>query len=363
MKKTLIIAIVAVMALTSVLLVACNENADSYDYTKAVRIDAEGNQSAEGTYMLFGSYPQSRVTDGSLSSSLTSSAGDLPTAEDAKGWTSYGYYAEGALSEYMWYIDVTHGGERYRGVYFTSYRPAHATDIGSVTTSYQDDYGYRISDADHANVYWFKFESLKWRILSEGNGQALLLCESVIDSQNYFISAATEARVIDEQPISDNNYKYSTIRAWLNDAFYNTAFGDAQKEMIVETTVDNGALSTNSAAAPWNEGANVYASQNTQDKIFLLSEREVTNADYGFQADRDAQDGARTKKTTDYAKAQGVWASKTAGRIGAANWLLRSPHCETGDSVRFVSITGIAGGNASARSAEFGIVPAVKISL
>src|SRR5574344_1863680 len=51
--------------------------------------------SCEPKYLSFGSYPQSKLTDSSLQSTLTTLAGTLPTASDRQSWTDYGYYISG----------------------------------------------------------------------------------------------------------------------------------------------------------------------------------------------------------------------------------------------------------------------------
>ena len=93
------------------------------------------------------------------------------------------------------------------------------------------------------------------RILDEQNGNALLLCEMLIDAQAYqtcfnkstgYLTDAAGEYVLDDNgnKISANNYEHSTIRAWLADTFYATAFTDLQKDIIQLTTVDNSAAST-----------------------------------------------------------------------------------------------------------------------
>ncbi|MCF0113210.1 MAG: InlB B-repeat-containing protein, partial [Bacilli bacterium] len=102
----------------------------------------------------FGSYPQTEVTDSGLIAALNSAAGTLPTAGNATvgNWTSYNYYIFSSVSHFMWHADIEHAdGNKYRGVYFTSYRPYYTTYSSSASNSYQDDNGYNTN-----TVYWFK---------------------------------------------------------------------------------------------------------------------------------------------------------------------------------------------------------------
>ena len=268
----------------------------------------------------FGSYPQSEVTDSALVSTLNGKAGALPTSANAQAWISYGYYISGSISNFMWYIDVEEGGEKYRGVYFTSYRPYFTTSASSEENSYQDANKYYIS-----TVYWFKYEPISWTILSENkaDGTALILCDMIIDSQEYYVTGSG-ARTIGEKTVYSNNYAHSTIRKWLNETFYNTAFSELQKQIILTTTVDSSAATTASST-------NQYACENTQDKVFLLSYQDVISSNYGFLSSDSMDDISRKKKTTDYAQSQGAYTNTTADYEGNGWWWLRSP--DDGDTV------------------------------
>ena len=254
----------------------------------------------DGQKITFGAYPQSLVKDSALKITLANKAGTLPANANSQSWTSYGYYLGGNVSDYMWYIDVEEGGERYRGVYFSSYRPDY---VGSTTTetrnTHQDDNGY-----EPGNVYWFKYEPISWTILSENTAKktALVLCDMIIDSQHY-------------DNTSSNNYAESAIRKWLNETFYNTAFTELQKQLIVRTTVDNCVESTGFSSNP-------FACENTDDNIFLLSVKEASDSAYGLTSNV-----SRYKKNTDYAKAQGAEASQSTygNYYGNGYWWLRSP--------------------------------------
>lgn len=281
--------------------------------------DAYTRDSEDDSIIYFGSYPQSEVTDSSLKSTLTSLAGTLPTSSNSGGWTSYGYYNHSNVTNYMWYIDIEKGGEKYRGVYFIDYRSKTTSYICTETYSYQDDNGY-----DTGTVYWFKYEPIKWQILTESSGKAFLLAKMALDSQEY-------------NPSLKNTYSISTIRTWLNETFYNTAFSDLQKEVIQTTKVDN---STSSGAS--------Y----TNDKIFLLSSNEATTY--------LTNDTARIRKSTDYAECQGVYCIVNPYQ-GNAYWWLRTPSGSTNAcQVRF---DGSVKYSEYTYATNLGVVPALWIVL
>ncbi len=329
-----------------------------------LRIDSNGTQSETGEYILFGAYPQSEVTDTALKNSLTELAGTLPTSSASAGWTSYGYYKSGKVSDYMWYIDVTRDGEMYRGVYFTSYRPYFASISSSKDYSYQDNNGYKTR-----NVYWFKYEPIKWRILTQDGSNALILSELLLDAQEYQVNnvlqsghwyaANGEERLYHDKEtgklIISNSYKHSAIRNWLNDEFYNTAFGELQKEIIQLTMVDNSVLTT----SPNNS----YVSDNTEDNVFLLSYADITNESYGFNSDISAQDTARQKLLTDYAICQGASKDSQNTNSNVGDWRLRSPCSEDyGRCVSYIDYNGSVGSQGVVYN-DGGVCPAMWICL
>ncbi len=253
-----------------------------------------------GDIVEFGSYPQSKVTDSSLVSALNKAS---------KNWVSYGYYSgDGSYSDtmvqgdWMKYADFTYNGTKYRAVTFSQYRPWYTGYSSSSGNTYQDDNGYTTN-----NIYYFKYEPLKWRVLDPSTG--LVLCESIIDSQAY--SNTIYEYGTDENGTAywndaehthyANDYATSSVRAWLNDDFYNTAFSSSQKASILTSELDNKAYSTS-----YSE----YDSETTYDKVFLLSWSEMQNTVYGFPANTSSS-SARQAKGTDYAKCQGLWVNSS----------------------------------------------------
>lgn len=268
------------------------------------------------TSLYFGSYPKSKVSDNSTISSLNTLAGSLPTSSNTYNWTDYGYYISGSVSSYMYYIDIdvdSNGEYDYRGVYFTSYRPYFTTTSSSNNSQSTNGYSTR-------TVYWFKYQPIKWNILTTSNNKAMIISELILDSQDYNYTASSRNSANDYQGNSTssttyaNNYMYSHIRSWLNTTFYDTAFTSLEKEIIDITNVDNSASSTSSSS-------NSYACSNTNDKMFLLSYKEATT--YYSSAN------LRTATGTDYAKAQGlyVYNSSSSTYNGNSYYWLRSPYC------------------------------------
>ena len=310
--------------------------------------------------MYFGNYPGSRVTDIELTEALSVLAGKLPTENDNGGWTSYKYYLnQNNATDFMWYIDLSYEGEKYRGVYFTEYRQG---------SSRQEKYGYTPGD-----IYWFLFAPIRWRVLYEEGNEVLIYSMSIIDTQAY--NDLNQDQIIDGQTIHVNNYAYSSIRNWLNDTFYNTAFSGWQKDAILLTTVDNSESSThspNDGVFFWDDGIeiNTYVCEDTEDHIFLLSEQEVNTRTYGFSVGALIWAAERRMLGTDYALCQGLdqetniqgsdYNGKTLGDHG--DWWLRSPSGNYPNYAKIVNKYGNA--NEYRRAFElYGVVPALRVTL
>lgn len=292
----------------------------------------------KGDTYTFGTYPQTRISDTTLETTLNDLAGTLPSASNSQDWTDYGYYISGAITSYMWYIDLEDSGSLYRGVYFTRYRPSYTTYSSSSSNSYQDENGYNLS-----TTYWFKFEPITWRVLDVTAGSAFLMANLALDSQDYFYS--TSSRTIDGTTVYANNYEHSHIRSWLNDTFYTTAFNSDEQARIKTTNVDNSVASTGYSSNP-------YAGPNTNDKVFLLSYAEATNGNYGLNTSV-----ARQLNSSDYAKSQGIYTASN----GFNSWWLRSPNYIYDYYARYVHYDGNIN-SSNVNLTNYGVVPALWIS-
>ncbi len=293
--------------------------------------------------IVFGTYPQSKVEDTALQSMLNAEIQNkLPSSNNANGWTDYGYYIGGKVQSYMWYVDVNYQNEKYRGVYFTRYRPYYTGYTSSAGNTYQDDNGYNTN-----TVYWFKWEPITWRILSQDDSKMFIMADLIIDSQQYY-HEYSGTRTIDGKTVYPNNYKESDIRKWLNDDFYNAAFDELSKDFIVQTEVDNSASTTSSSS-------NQYACENTLDNVFLLSYKEATNSSYGLNS------STRQLQTTDYAQCQGAYTA-TGSYKGCGWWWLRAPDGNYSSNAINVYRDGTVGHD-DVNLAGSGVVPALNITL
>ncbi len=302
-----------------------------------------------GSIIEFGSYPQSRVTDGNLISLL---------GKENINWISCGYYSgDGSVGsmtqdDCAFYADVSYGGNKYRALKFSSFRPT--STYSSIDHQYQRENGYVLN-----TVYWFKYEPLRWVVLDPGEG--LVFCESIIDSQAYSNTIYREGTGNIGDCYNDfactnyaNDYASSSLRLWLNNDSYNTAFTTEEKSEIQTSLLDNSCSDTSRPK---------YDSDSTSDKIFLLSFGETIDSSYGFSADRSDADVLRRAKGTDYAKSQGLAVYDDWGHeyYGYSSWWLRSPYGSSYNA-NFVTTGGQSGYGTYVDYCSLGIRPAFRFS-
>lgn len=158
-------------------------------------------------------------------------------------------------------------------------------------------------------------DPIKWRVLSTNGTTALLLSDVALDYKPYHI---------EDTPIT---WKKSTIRSWLNG--YDATSNSARKNYSTDNFIDV-AFTGAEQAAIWNTVVkNSNISNDTIDKLFLLSESEtgVTDAaaGYGFVKNQSTYDEARRCQSSAYARMRGLSGSTSSGYEGNVIWWLRSP--------------------------------------
>ena len=306
-----------------------------------------------GYTVLFGSYPQTKVTNEKLISVLNKKSLPLPFNNQSQNWTSYGYYINNKVVDFMWYIDITLGSRKYRGVYFTAQRPSYTTQATSLSNySFQDESGY-----DVGKVYWFKYEPISWTVLTEdkANKTALIVSNIALDAREYYLNSTS--RKIDGKTVYPCSYEHSTVRRWLNDCFYKTAFDDVQKSLVQFTEIENGPTNGASTLSFMNTSKTV---EKTVDRVFLLSYSEVNNGNSSGFAFTTKDNPLYQKRTSDYARSQGAYTQHENGE-----WWLRSPIFNANSS--FVVVVDSNGRSlttgCTVERADRAIVPALTIKL
>lgn len=263
----------------------------------------------------FGSYPQTRVTDEGLITTLNA-------CELAADNT------------------VEYAGAKYQRLYFTQYTTYYDEMSTNPDESLQDDNGYYID-----TVYWFEIEPIQWRVLSNTDGELFVVAENILNSKAY------------NQAMTNITWETCPLRTWLNNNFYDTAFSAAEQAKIVTSTVIN-------EDNPWN---GLLGGNDTNDKVFLLSYSEVMNPAHGFSSDYygiNVVDPTRSAIGTDFSLSCGLYAIQQVPYPAYGLWHLRSPGITQASS----GFVGWGGGDMNFDGGNgiltyIGVRPAMKIVL
>lgn len=170
----------------------------------------------------------------------------------------------------------------------------------------ESDAIYSSKEEGHYNwktseYHYFKYEPIKWRVLSKNGNDVFLLADIGLDNQRYHNTTTTVT------------WENCILRTFLNNEFLNSAFSLSEQKEIINSTVKN----------KNNPYYGTRGGNNTVDKVYLLSLDEVMNFEYGFNTDENEFDEARCTKLSDYAYAMG--ALKSTEMDGYCYWWLRSP--------------------------------------
>lgn len=284
MKRKLVLILSLIVMFT--ILVGCN-NDNEQGQTSMEPYEENGK-----TYINFGRYPQTVVTDTNLINELDK----ITTTNE------YGY--------------IEYNGQEYKK---------------QVAKPYESNYTFKNGNSiKDGATYYFLVEPIKWKVLETTKDGYKLLSENLLDNQKFYTSR--EDRTLNGNTIYANNYEYSNIRAWLNGydgtsygvenytnkGFIDIAFTKEEQEIIKTTLVDNSIESTGDLENP-------YICNDTNDKIYLLSKQEATNPEYGFYSEYSEKDPERISQPTDYALARYSFMLESEGYYGNGRWWLRSP--------------------------------------
>lgn len=147
---------------------------------------------------------------------------------------------------------------------------------------------------------------IEWLVLDVVGNKALLISQYGLDNQKY------------NNASRNVTWETCSLRAWMNDSFYNKAFSSVEKKAVMNTKVPNGSSQCNSE---WNtNGGN-----DTYDYVFTLS---CAEARYYFGVSKGVMNYQSRVSPTPYAVTQGAKAHSDYGTLdgyATAYWWLRSP--------------------------------------
>ncbi|MBQ7579923.1 MAG: bacterial Ig-like domain-containing protein [Clostridia bacterium] len=298
-----------------------------------------------GDLVGLGSYPTKKVTDTTLIKALDK--------VDVSAWISYGYYKKSTdpnvgivqESDYMKFADISYNGKKYRAVRFSQFRPVNASIESSIINdnTYQNDNGYSVD-----TTYYFEYEQIRWIVIDPAEGY--LISQSLLDSQPFNNYKEVKGGYCYGDPSYTTyatNWEHSSLREWLNNDFYNTAFTNYEKSLIGVSHISNKSTNTD-YPDKFNSGA-------THDKIFIPSASDVTNSAYGFSTNPSENSTLRTAFGTDYAKCQGL----EVNTGGKSSWRLRT--CVSDFNIWYVNYAGNMRDWANTESSALGVRVALKL--
>jgi hypothetical protein len=134
--------------------------------------------------------------------------------------------------------------------------------------------------------------------LDRQDDKVLLITRDIIDCIAYDYSE------------KDVTWEKCQMRQWLNNSFYNEAFGSSEKGLILKTDVVNG----------YNAEYKTNGGNDTQDKVFLLSVDEAKKY-FPNDGSRQAAGAKDLKNGSLYVDENGysLWWLRTPGAVGSAS--------------------------------------------
>lgn len=177
-----------------------------------------------------------------------------------------------------------------------------------------------------------------WRVLSRNGAYALLLSDRILDAGKFYAGGDAAS------------WEKSDLRNWLNTAFYQEAFRDIEREVISVCELSN----------EGNENTWGITTNNTKDKVFVLSYEDACRVSYGFAGNSytDVSDD-RMAALTEYAATKPGMYSEAGS---SDTWWLRNSGL-TEETAYKVLINGIIDPFNSPVNTISGIRPAIYVDL
>ncbi|MCR5323813.1 MAG: DUF6273 domain-containing protein [Lachnospiraceae bacterium] len=149
-------------------------------------------------------------------------------------------------------------------------------------------------------------EAIEWIVLERTKKAVLVVSKYALDYLPYNKTSTIVT------------WETCTLRTWLNEKFYESAFNKTEKGLIKTVTLENYD----------NPQYGTSGGEDTKDKVFLLSQLNMIDTDYGFSDSYGTCDENRRCAATGYAIARGVStfsSYKTKDGENSCYWWLRSP--------------------------------------
>lgn len=169
------------------------------------------------------------------------------------------------FSKYGKYKTIELSGVKNKNGYKSSY------DFSKVKKGDVIKFGAYEQDRDYTNGK----EPIEWIVLEKTKKQLFVVSKYVLEDLPYFKDEIDSYEKV--------TWENCTLRKWLNNAFFDNAFNKSEQSMIKATKIDNYD----------NVLTGTSGGKDTKDKIFLLSQLDIINPDYGFSEKYDDRDKGR----------------------------------------------------------------------
>ena len=333
-----------------------NRTTVSYSYTARLQVYVT-DEAIEGNYYYYielGEYPQTVVEDTTIIAALNA------LGDNAKTGRTFTVGASEDVSQTA-HVEYLYNGNKYvkvaKAAVFT-YQTYPKFASGTVPTG--------------GNTYWFKVEPIKWFLLEAysttktayaGPSSGIrVISEQILTSNvrfGYTTSSSYTLNLADnpllsmsEPTVYGTEWEKTNVRAWLNNAFYTTAFSvDDQAYIATNTTRYFGAGGYNAK----DDYTSTTGGSTTEDNVWLLSFYEIKNTYYTDNLYLNKKSRAATP--TDFAVVNYVY----MGSNGGGWYWLRS--AGTDGTACSVNYSGILYSSDEAGSSYLGVRPALTISL
>lgn len=155
---------------------------------------------------------------------------------------------------------------------------------------------YKYNIGEEITLGSYMGQGVEWIVLDVNDeGDALIISKYILDMIPY------------DQDARNVTWEKCTLRTWLNNDFFNSAFSEEEQSRILLSKLKN----------PDSVEFGIPGGNDTEDRIFLLSLDEANSL---FASSKD-----RRCKPTDYALDKGIMTSSKGSSAGCAPWWLRSP--------------------------------------
>lgn len=286
------------------------------------------------TYVYYGTYPQSQVTDYNLTTSIKNS--------DAYKSSGGGLFT-------------------YSGTSYYKFTPSNVPNLS--------ENGYS-SNA----TYIFKVEPVEWRVLKprhatiNENETVTLLATSVLNCSSFSSNGGTIQDFYNEN-VTQNGFDLDGFLKYFYDS--DTAYGNSNVKNAVDSMHALMFQNTNGdriqpRSFTKHKGVLDSQKESYSTSLWLLNYDEAVSENYGFNSDFTVNDNLRKALVSDFGAANGVYRATSRAHLGQGTWWLRG----AGDNkygykdkrIAYVKYTGyVHAYGASNFEVRSGIRPAMNI--